>query len=71
MALQINLWPRPVAGSELGLTLRELARKWESEAIMLENWPCTPTRDFQIAQLKRCARELRASIKKRQLVNAA
>ena len=69
VALQVMAWSRPVAGSDLSKFLDSLALKWENEAHLLRNWPNTPDRDFQIAQLKRCAYELRVAIRSRRLVN--
>lgn len=69
MALQVMAGLRPVAGSDLSKFLDSLALKWESEAHALCNWPNTPERDFQIAQLKRCAYELRVAVRSRKLLN--
>ncbi len=69
MALQVLPWSRPLVGTDLSRFLESLALKWEGEAHMLLNWPNTPDRDFQIAQLKRCARELRVAVKSRKLVD--
>ncbi len=69
MALQLVVGSRPVAGSDLTKFLDSLALKWENEAYVLRNWPNTPERDFQIAQLKRCAYELRVAVRSKRLVN--
>ncbi len=68
MTLQVLPWSRSVERTNLNKFLESLALKWEGEAHILLNWPNTPDRDFQIAQLRRCARELRIAVRSRKLI---
>ena len=68
MSLQLLPVSRPVARTDPSKFLESLALKWEREAHILLNWPNTPDRDFQIAQLRRCARELRVAVRSRKLI---